>query len=71
MSITNADFHCRMAKVEGLPLAVNSAAQSVHAYDNRSCGIGQARRGRLQKAGALNTRPLPRLLAWLRREEEK
>jgi len=63
------DLHCRMAKDEGVPVAINSDAHSVHDFDNLVFGIGQARRGWLAKADVLNTRPLDRLLRWLGRKE--
>ncbi len=67
------DLHCRMAKDEGVPVAINSDAHSVHEYDNLVHGIGQARRGWLEKADVLNARTLPQLLAWLKepRKEER
>ena len=38
--------------------AVNSDAHSVHDFDNLAFGVGQARRGWLEKSHVLNTRPL-------------
>jgi DNA polymerase (family 10) len=69
------DTHCRMAKDEGVLVSVNSDAHSALEFDNLKFGIGQARRGWLEKADVLNTRSLTdvkRLLArrphWQRRE---
>jgi DNA polymerase (family X) len=64
-----SDVHCRMAKDEGVPVAIDSDAHSVHDFDNLVHGIGQARRGWLEKADVLNTRPLDSLMRWLRRKE--
>jgi DNA polymerase (family 10) len=64
------DVHCRMARDEGVPVAIDSDAHSVHDFDNLVHGIGQARRGWLEKADVLNTRPLDSLLRWLRRKED-
>jgi DNA polymerase (family 10) len=64
------DVHCRMAKDEGVPVAINSDAHSVNDFDNLVHGIGQARRGWLESADVLNTRPLDRLMRWLERKEE-
>jgi DNA polymerase (family 10) len=63
------DVHCRMARDEGVPVAINSDAHSVHEFDNLVYGIGQARRGWLERDNVLNTRPLDEVLAWLRRRE--
>ena len=52
------DSHCRMAKEEGVLVAVNSDAHSVHEFDNLRFGVGQARRGWLEQNDVLNTRPL-------------
>ncbi len=52
------DVHCRMAKDEGVLVSVNSDAHSVHDFENLRYGIGQARRGWLEKKDALNARPL-------------
>jgi DNA polymerase (family 10) len=59
------DLHCRMAKDEGATVAVNSDAHSVHEFDNLVYGVGQARRGWLEKADVLNARPLDEVRAWL------
>lgn len=61
------DLHCRMAKDEGALVAINSDAHSVHEFDNLVYGVGQARRGWLEKADVLNTRSLDEVRAWLRR----
>lgn len=60
------DIHCRMARDEGARVAINSDAHSVHDYDNLAYGIGQARRGWLEKSDVVNTRSLRDLRAWLK-----
>jgi DNA polymerase (family 10) len=60
------DVYCRMAKDEGAWVAVNSDAHGVHDFDNLAYGIGQARRGWLEAADVVNTRPVEEVLAWLR-----
>ena len=50
------DIHCRMAKEEGVLLAVNTDAHSMLDLENARFGIGQARRGWLEKSDVLNTR---------------
>jgi len=62
------DIHCRMAKDEGAMVSINSDAHSVHEFDNLVHGIGQARRGWLERADVLNTRSLPELRKWLQRD---
>ena len=61
------DTHCRMAKDEGVLVSVNSDAHSAFDFEQLRYGIGQARRGWLEKADVLNTRPLAELLRLLRR----
>lgn len=56
-----SDIHCRMAKEEGVPVAVNSDAHSALEFDNLRFGIGQARRGWLEARDVLNTRTLAEL----------
>lgn len=55
------DVRCRMAKEEGVLLAVNSDAHSVHDFAHLRYGIGQARRGWLEPQDVLNTRSLEEL----------
>ncbi len=65
------DMHCRMAKDEGVLVSVNSDAHSVLEFDNLKFGIGQARRGWLEKGDVLNTRGLAEVKRLLRREEAR
>ncbi|HCX34478.1 MAG TPA: DNA polymerase/3'-5' exonuclease PolX [Rhodocyclaceae bacterium] len=55
------DSYCRMAKDEGVMVAIDSDAHSVADFDNLRFGIGQARRGWLSGADVLNTRSLAQL----------
>lgn len=55
------DVHCRMARDEGVLVAVNTDAHSAHDFAHLRYGIGQARRGWLEPAQVLNTRPLAAL----------
>lgn len=52
------DSHCRLAKEEGVLVSINSDAHSPAAFANLHFGIGQARRGWLEKDDVLNTRSL-------------
>jgi DNA polymerase (family 10) len=61
------DIHCQMARDEGVLVAVNSDAHGVHEFDNLVYGIGQARRGWLEKKDVLNSRPLKAVQALLRK----
>jgi DNA polymerase (family 10) len=61
------DSQCRMAKEEGVLVSINSDAHSTFDFTNLRYGIGQARRGWLEKADVLNTRPLAALRRLLRR----
>ena len=53
-----ADIHCRMARDEGVPVAVSSDAHSTFDFAHLAFGIGQARRGWLEAKDVLNTRSL-------------
>ncbi|HJT51184.1 MAG TPA: DNA polymerase/3'-5' exonuclease PolX [Nitrosospira sp.] len=55
------DIYCRMAKEEGVLISINSDAHSTFDFDNLRFGIGQARRGWLEKQSVLNTRSLEEL----------
>jgi DNA polymerase (family X) len=61
------DTHCRMAKDEGVLVCVSSDAHSELDFEHLRYGIGQARRGWLEKADVLNARPLAELQRLLRR----
>ncbi|MDA8095378.1 MAG: DNA polymerase/3'-5' exonuclease PolX [Betaproteobacteria bacterium] len=52
------DIYCQMAKAEGVLVSINSDAHSTLDFANLRYGIGQARRGWLEKADVLNTRSL-------------
>ena len=60
------DVHCRMAKDEGVPVAISSDAHSADGFDVLRYGVGQARRGWLEKKDVLNTRPLAELRRYLK-----
>ncbi len=61
------DSYCQMAKEEGVLVSVNSDAHSTFDFANLRFGIGQARRGWLEKQNTLNTRPLGELRTLLSR----
>ena len=52
------DTYCQVAKEEGVLVAINSDAHSVDSFDHLRYGVGQARRGWLEKDDVVNTRPL-------------
>lgn len=56
------DTYCRMAKEEGVLISINSDAHSRFDFANLKYGVGQARRGWLEKQDVLNTRALTELL---------
>jgi DNA polymerase (family 10) len=58
-----------MAKDEGARVVIDSDAHAEHEFDNLDYGIGQARRGWLEKDDVLNTRPLREVRAWLAGKE--
>ncbi|MDO9220413.1 MAG: DNA polymerase/3'-5' exonuclease PolX [Thiobacillus sp.] len=55
------DSQCQMAKEEGVLVSINSDAHSSFDFANLKYGVGQARRGWLEKDDVLNTRRLPAL----------
>ncbi|HXG21708.1 MAG TPA: DNA polymerase/3'-5' exonuclease PolX [Methylomirabilota bacterium] len=61
------DTYCQLAKEEGVLISINSDAHSVLDFNNLRFGVGQARRGWLEKDDVLNTRPLHILRTLLRR----
>ena len=52
------DRYCQMAHDEGVMVAVNSDGHSRYDFAHLDYGVGQARRGWLEAADVLNTRPL-------------
>jgi DNA polymerase (family 10) len=56
------DQHCRMAKEERVLVSIDTDAHSVLDFNNLRFGVGQARRGWLEKSDVLNTRSLSELL---------
>lgn len=61
------DTYCQMAKAAGVLVAVNTDAHSVDDFGQIRYGIGQARRGWLEKKDVLNARPLKELTRLLKR----
>jgi DNA polymerase (family 10) len=61
------DTYCQMAKATGVLVAINTDAHSVADFGQLRYGIGQARRGWLEKKDVLNTRPLGEVLKLLKR----
>jgi len=60
------DTQCKMAKEAGVLVAINSDAHSTLDFDNLRFGVGQARRGWLEKRDVLNTRSLKDLKSLLK-----
>lgn len=61
------DVYCKMAKEMGVKIAVSTDAHSVGGLEKMYCGIGQARRGWLEKKDVINARTLKSLLKLLKR----
>ncbi|MCJ7766176.1 MAG: PHP domain-containing protein, partial [Thiovulaceae bacterium] len=61
------DIHCKMAKEAGVPIAISTDAHSVRDLDLMAYGIGQARRGWLEKGDVVNTKSLKELIKILKR----
>jgi DNA polymerase (family 10) len=56
-----------MAKEVGVPIAISTDAHSVRDLDLMTYGIGQARRGWLEKSDVVNTKSLKELREILKR----
>jgi DNA polymerase (family 10) len=61
------DVYCKMAKEMGVEISVSTDAHSTSGLDNMRFGIGQARRGWLEKKDVINTRTLKQLKKHLKR----
>jgi DNA polymerase (family 10) len=61
------DVYCQLARDEGVLVAINSDAHSTQDFTNLGYGVGQARRGWLEKKDVLNTRSLRQLKPLLKR----
>lgn len=55
------DTFCRMAKEAGVLVSINTDAHGIPELDHLRYGVGQARRGWLEKKDVLNTRTLKQL----------
>ncbi|HZX25451.1 MAG TPA: PHP domain-containing protein, partial [Telluria sp.] len=60
------DVWCRLARDEGVTLCINSDAHSAFDFAHLDYGIGQARRGWIERSQVLNALPLPALRKRLR-----
>ncbi len=61
------DTYCQTARDEGILVSINSDAHSVLDFDNLRFGVGQARRGWLERKDVLNTLSLQELWPLLER----
>jgi len=62
-----SDEHARAARTAGVMVAISTDAHAAAALDFMRFGVDQARRGWLEKADVLNTRPLGQLRKLLKR----
>ena len=61
------DTYCHLAKDEGVLISIDSDAHSINDFNNLEYGVGQARRGWLEKTDVLNTRTLAQLRKLLKK----
>jgi DNA polymerase (family 10) len=61
------DIHAHAAKAAGVKLAISTDAHAANGFANIRFGVDQARRGWLEAADVINTRPLPQLRKLLSR----
>jgi len=61
MRLDLSEIHCQMAKEMGVVVCIGSDAHNEKDFDNLQFGVNQARRGWLERADVLNTRPLSEL----------
>jgi len=62
------DLHCKMARDMGLSVPISTDAHAPRQLELMRFGVDQAARGWLEAGDVLNTLPLDRLLARLRRQ---
>jgi DNA polymerase (family 10) len=62
------DSYCRMARDEGVLVAIDADAHSARDFDDLRFGVGQARRGWLEKLDVLNTRSLAQLRGFFKKK---
>ena len=60
------DMHCKLAGDHGVLVSINTDAHRIRDFANIEYGIGQARRGWLERGDVLNTRNLDELLVLLK-----
>jgi len=60
------DTYCQAARAEGVLVSINSDAHSINDFNYLAFGVGQARRGWLEKDDVLNTRSLAQLRTLLK-----
>jgi DNA polymerase (family 10) len=60
------DMYCQIAKSEGVLISINSDAHGIQDFYTLGFGVGQARRGWLEKDDVLNTRSLKAVRRLLR-----
>ncbi|HYA66554.1 MAG TPA: DNA polymerase/3'-5' exonuclease PolX [Burkholderiaceae bacterium] len=65
------DTWCRAARDAGVPIAINSDSHSPADFDNLQFGVGQARRGWLEKDNVLNAKDLSQVRRWLQRRSRR
>ena len=63
-----SDVHCRLAREIGVKLVISTDAHSENDLSLMRFGVGQARRGWLQKSDVLNTRSLRDLQKLIKRD---
>ena len=63
-----SDVHVHRAKELGVPVVISTDAHSPRGLDDMRYGVEQGRRGWLEAADVLNTRPLQGLKRWLARK---
>jgi len=61
------DIYCQTARAEGVLVSINSDAHSINDFNYLSFGVGQARRGWLEKDDVLNSRSLAQLRKLLKK----
>lgn len=65
------DVYCQMAKQAGVLVSIDVDGHQVNDLGNIVFGIGQARRGWLEKKDVLNTRPLKELLKLIQQARDR
>ena len=62
------EYRAQQAAKIGVPISINTDTHQLDEFSNLRFGVGIARRAWLQKENIINSWPVPKILAWLKRD---